>query len=76
MNTIWIPAMPIVRGVEMPDSPFQALASVSRAELAEARDIPAAERRLWIPNFVALFRWETIRPLLPLRLPTPGHPPP
>jgi len=76
MNTIWIPAMPIVSAVEVPDSPFQTLASLSRTELAEARDIPAAERRLLIPNIVELFRWETIRPLLPLRLPTPGHPPP
>ena len=76
MNTIWVPAMPIVPAVEAPDSPFQTLASFSRAKLAAVRDIPAAERRLLVPNFVALFRWETIRPLLPLRLPTPGHPPP
>jgi len=76
MNTVWVPAMPIVPVVEAPDSPFQTLASFPRAELAAVRDIPAAERRLLIPNFVALFRWEIVRPLLPLRLPTPGHPPP
>jgi len=34
MNTIWIPAMPIVPAVEAPDSPFQTLASFSRAKLA------------------------------------------
>ena len=38
--------------------------------------IPAAERRLLIPNFVELFCWESMRPQLPLRLPTPGNPPP
>ena len=74
MNTIWVPATPLVPVLEVPDSPFQSLASFSRAELAATRDKPAAQRRLLIPNFVALFRWEAIRPLLPLRLPTPGAP--
>ena len=69
------PRLPIP-AVEVNASPFQSLVSMSRAELAAARDIPAAERRLLLPNFVALFRWETIRSLLPLRLPTPGQPPP
>jgi hypothetical protein len=31
---------------------------------------------LHIPNFVELFHWEAIRPLLPLQLPTPGDPSP
>jgi len=76
MNTIWIPATPLVPALAVPDSPFQRLTSFSRAELAAARDLPAAQRRLLIPDFVELFRWEVIRPLLPLRLPTPGQPPP
>lgn len=59
----------------MPDSPFQQLQSPRRSKLAELRTLPAAQRRLLIPNFVELFRWEAIRPLLPLQLPTPGHPP-
>lgn len=74
--TLWIPAAPLVPAVEVPASPFHALASVSRAELAASRDLPAAERRLLIPDFVELFRWEALRPLLPLQLPTPGQPPP
>jgi hypothetical protein len=58
------------------DSTFLDLPSFSRTELQDTRSLPAAERRLLIPNFVETFRWETVRPLLPLRLPTPGDPPP
>jgi len=76
MKTVWVPAMAIVAQVAVPGSPFHSLASVSRGELAAARDRPAAERRRLIPNFVERFRWETVRSLLPLRLPTPGQPPP
>ena len=76
MNTQRVPATPIVPAFSVPDSPFQSLASFSRADLAATRALPAAERRLLIPNFVALFRWEAIQPLLPLQLPTPGDPPP
>ena len=75
MKTIWVPGLPIVGAVEVRESPFQRLASLGRAELGDTREIPAAQRRLRIPNFVALFRWESIRALLPLRLPTPGQPP-
>jgi hypothetical protein len=74
--SIWIPAVPVIPAVEMPDSPFHTLISFSRAELAATRSLPAAERRLMIPNFVELFCWEAMRPRLPLRLPTPGNPPP
>ena len=76
MNTIWVPAAPVIPVVAVSSSPFQSLASLSRAELSATRDRPAAQRRLLLPNFVELFRWETIRRLLPLRLPTPGQPPP
>ncbi|MFH1908141.1 MAG: hypothetical protein ABIL11_12305, partial [Chloroflexota bacterium] len=76
MSRILVPATPLVSSVEVPDSPLFRLQSFSRSELAETRDIEAAERRLLIPNFVELFRWEAIRPLLPLKLPTPGSPPP
>jgi hypothetical protein len=74
--TMWIPGGPVIPAVEMPDSPFHALASFSRAELAATRNLPATERRLLIPKFVELFCWEAMRPRLPLRLPTPGNPPP
>jgi hypothetical protein len=71
----WIEATPVTRSIEIPDSPFRNLASSSRAKLAQRRELPAAERRLLIPNFKALFGWESIQPLLPLRLPTPGESP-
>lgn len=78
--SLWIPAAPVIPVVEAPDSPFQSLASFSRAELSKrsgaARSLPAGERRLLIPHFVELFRWEAIRSRLPLQLPTPGNPPP
>ena len=76
MNTHWVPATTIVPAISVSDSPFHALASFSRSELSATRSLPAAERRLLLPNFVALFRWEGIQPLLPLQLPTPGDPPP
>ena len=75
MKRAWIPAQEIVKTVEISASPFLGLESCSRAELAERRELPAAERRLLSPNFVGTFRWEAIRPLLPLKLPTPGDPP-
>jgi hypothetical protein len=74
MKTIEVPSMPVVAAVEVCDSPFAQLAGLSRAELAESREIPAAERRLLLTNFVELFSWKAIRPLLPLKLPTPGEP--
>ena len=76
MNTLWVPAAPVIPAVELSDSPFHTLTSVSRAEFAATRPLPAAERRLLVPHFIERFRWEAIRPLLPLKLPTPGRPPP
>jgi len=76
MNTVWVPTARVVPVVSLADPPFERLTNFFRADLAATRSLPAAERRLLIPNFVALFRWETIRPLLPLQLPTPGDPPP
>jgi hypothetical protein len=75
MKRIEVPMIPRVAAVEVPNSPFAQLAGLSRAKLAESREIPAAERRLLLTHFVELFRWEAIRPLLPLKLPTPGEPP-
>lgn len=75
MNPILVPATPLTATVSLLDSPFCSLQGLSRSALAETRPLPAAQRRLLLPNFVALFRWEAIRPLLPLQLPTPGHPP-
>ena len=75
MSSNLVPATPVIPSVTVPDSPFSHLQSFSRSELSQTRKIDAAERRLLIPNFVELFCWEAIRPLLPLSLPTPGNPP-
>lgn len=55
--------------------PFEGLNNPTRAELSAGRDLSASERRLQLPNFVAMFDWEAMWNLLPLRLPTPGVPP-
>lgn len=73
--SILIPATPVTKLVEIPNSPFGCLGTGTRAELAQSRELPAAERRLLLPNFKGLFCWEAIRTLLPLQLPTPGNPP-
>ena len=52
----------------LPDSPFHPLPTLSRAELAATRDIAAPDRRRLPQTFVQTFAWETVRPLLPLRL--------
>ena len=72
MSVTWIPATPIVRKLEIADSPFVELGNMSRAELAQSREVPAAQRRLQIAGFVSSFEWGTVRQHLPLRLPTPG----
>jgi hypothetical protein len=75
MKTIWVPAFQTVASICLELQPFQGLNYPTRAELAAGRDIPAAERRLQLPNFVELFHWAAIHPHLPLKLPTPGDPP-
>jgi hypothetical protein len=75
MNTFWIPAMPKQTVVEPAHTPFGSLSLPSRTELREGRSQPAAERRLHLPHFVETFRWENLRPHLPLQLPTPGEAP-
>ena len=73
MSTILIPTMKEPAPLSVPESPFHRLTTLPRSELAATRDIPAAERRLLTKHFVSTFQWETIRPLLPLRLETiPG----
>ena len=57
----------------MAHSPFQSLPRLTPCGTGGTRTRPAAERRLQLPHFVETFRWESIRPLLPLQLPTPGQ---
>jgi hypothetical protein len=82
MASLWVPAPTPAQALtepDLPDSPFHQLLGFSRRLLRDTRDIPAAERRLLLPNFVATFRWQAVRPLLPLRLvvaptqPAPGQ---
>jgi hypothetical protein len=71
MSSLWLcapaPAQ-VLTAPHLPDSPFHQLLGFTRALLRDTRDIPAAERRLLLPNFVATCCWEAVRPLLPLRL--------
>jgi hypothetical protein len=76
MSAVLIPALGDTSALIPKDSPFHRLAPLSRGQLATTRDIPAAERRLLIEHFVTTFKWEAIRPLLPLRLIVPPDVPP
>ena len=73
---ILVPTTPVISTIKITNSPFSGWQPLSRAAFAEGRDLPAAVRRLRLPGFVTAFCWETIRPRLPLQLPTPGNPPP
>jgi len=53
------------------DSPFHALVGLARADLAETRDVPAAERRPLTEHFCATLAWDTLRLHLPFRLTVP-----
>jgi hypothetical protein len=63
-----IPTMAPPTPLALPDSPFHALPTPSRADLVARRALAAAERRAHLPAFVQTFAWQTVRPLLPLRL--------
>ena len=71
-----VPALECAQPLYLAESPFHRLTSLSRSALATTRDLPAADRRLLVPHFVATFQWEAIRPLLPLRLDLPPDLPP
>jgi hypothetical protein len=71
MTLIWIPTMERPAPLVLPDSPFHALPTMSRADLVTTREVAAAERRALLPTFVQAFAWEAVRPLLPLRLELP-----
>ena len=71
MSHLWVPVLTPAQALtesHLPDSPFHQLLGFTRHLLRETRTIPAAERRLLLPNFVETFRWAAVRPLLPLRL--------
>ena len=79
MSSILVPSPrddQVLGGDAVPGSPFHCLATLSRREWVAARKVPAAQRRLLVDNFETLFRWEAMRPLLPLRLSIPAGVPP
>jgi hypothetical protein len=71
MKLTLIPTMERPAPLALPDSPFHALPTLSRAELADTRDLAAADRRRLSQRFVQTFTWESVRPLLPFRLDLP-----
>jgi hypothetical protein len=78
MASVLVPAATdgqVLTAAAWPDSPFQELVGLSRAQMAATRDLPAAERRLLTEHFVSAFHWQTVRPQLPLRLPIPAEVP-
>ncbi len=71
MSTILVPApteIQVVTGILVSTSPFHHLVGLSRQDLTATRNIPAAERRLLVRDFLTSFHWEAIKPHLPLRL--------
>ncbi|MEE8390424.1 MAG: hypothetical protein V3S14_06460 [Anaerolineae bacterium] len=71
MSVILIPTMEETQALDVPESPFHRLSSLSRSRLAATRNIPAADRRLLVEGFDA-FQWENIRYLFPLQLVVPA----
>ena len=79
MSSMLVPAptqLQVVTSILVPASPFHHLVGLSRQDLVATRDIPAAERRLLVKDFLTSFRWEAIKPHLPLRLGIPADVPP
>ncbi|MBX7237739.1 MAG: hypothetical protein K1X65_25410 [Caldilineales bacterium] len=80
MSNILIPALTadqVLAAATAPNSPFRDLVGPARQELVAAREnkTPAAECRSLTTHFQRVFNWESIRPLLPLRLMVPADVP-
>ena len=73
MTSILLPALfPQLDEVEAAHSPFHQLCGfTSRPAFNAARDVPASARRLMCQTFQTCCNWETLLPLLPLRLVVP-----
>jgi hypothetical protein len=56
MNAHLGPAQPVTATIHVLNSPFEQLQRQTRAQLSAGRALPATERRLQLPTFVALFR--------------------
>ena len=77
ISTLLPSFLPDLDEVEAANSPFHQLSGfTSRTEFNQARALPASERRQMNRSFRDCFTWETILPLLPLRLVVPEEVPP
>jgi hypothetical protein len=76
MSRYWIPAAENVSVLLLTEKPFERLSPLSRVQFLAIRALPAAQRRLQVAGFVETFCWPSVRPWLPLQLPTPGKVPP
>jgi len=76
MSRHWIPAAENMSVLPLTEKPLDRLSPLPRIQFLATRDLPAAQRRLQVAGFVETFRWSSVRPYLPLQLPTPGEVPP
>lgn len=74
--TVWIPASAPYLPLAVAVSPLAGLGRLSLKEWDTLQVLTAAERRLYVPGFVDVFRWEALRAHLPLQVaPLPAVPP-
>ena len=73
MNQVGVPI--IEERVEKRGAFAQQLVGLSRRELRDTRQLPAAQRRQLIAHFQESFTWKALQPLLPLCLTTPASVP-
>jgi len=71
MSRFLIPALMDNLPLRVEDSLLRSLTGLSCTDLAATRNLPAAERRLLVEQFVDTFQWQALRPLLPFRLSVP-----
>ena len=75
-TTVWIPASAPYAPLTVAESLVPALQPLSAKAWEGLRVVEAAERRLYIPGFVATFQWEVFQQPLPLQMaPLPDVPP-
>lgn len=73
--TVWIPASAPYTPFEVTVRPLAGLGRLSLQEWDTLQVLTAAERRLYVPGFVDVFRWEAFRAHLPLQVaPLPDVP--
>lgn len=75
-STVWIPASAPYAPLTVGQSLLPALKPLPVKEWEGLRVVEAAERRLYVPGFVASLQWEALQTHLPLQMaPLPNVPP-